>query len=368
MGTPISIDKAIKQLTLCRDDKANEMWKLWPLLPAGLSEPLVRAAMKRVLGSEHGIGVIGRSLPIEYHAPFFSLLEGRPKWPLAVAARSVEHVPDADRREVLGEVLRQVGQLGVFSASVSQLQARARAFSKDPHLVEAARQIVLTASFDEMRTYHRLMLVSVLMEDGSDASLDVLIAEAHRALAGAPEEVDQLRECMRWRKPPKPALSPLIAMLERTVSRAGGDEALPALAKHIGLGRAPRVLTASFSGHVQAKGGALSLRVELDTSARRWWWVELRRGRGKPVVTVELSPQGRTGNWAKAPALADFTEYPAWLAAVKALVGVQAFSATWLGRSSLRGKDRARLEAWLAGGTVPAPIVGRPPPKTRRRR
>lgn len=348
MGKPITVQRATRQLTLARDDKAHELWKLWPLLPKGLPTDLVLAAMKTVMRGDHAVGVVGRSLPDEYFPQFLEIVEALPKTPLAVAALSVKHL-QARRRAVLGEVLKCVGQLGVFSASASQLQARARAFAKNPALVEAARQIVLTVQFDEIRTFHKLMLVSVLMEDASEASMDILVAEAHRALNGEPEAVDQLRECLRWRKTPKPALKPLVALLEATTREAGGASALPSLTRSIGLARVPKRLTASFTATAVVKGGTLTLGIELDSKAKRWWSVEVRRGE-KARVSAQFSAAGHRPGWPGLPPLHDFGEYPRWFEALQAFVGLERFETTWMSASSLRGGDRKRLVGWLTGG------------------
>lgn len=342
MPTPVSPEKATRELSLAIKGHANQAWKVWPLLPPALPPDLVLRAMKKVLIDDHAVGVVGRSLPDEYFPLFLEAIAKLPLGPLVVAAQSVQHV-EARRREVLGEVLKQVGQLGVFSASASQLHARARAFATGEPLVEACRQILLVADREEYWPYHRLMLVSVLMEDASDASMDVLIAEAHRALAGAPDEVDELRECLRWCKPPKRALGALSALLDSKVTAAGGPAALPVLAKAIGLAKVPARLTASFA----TGEGPLSVHVELDTGNRAWWSVSVSRPGGKEHRT--FGPEGADGPWTKLPALTTASEYSAWLRSVLAFTSTRKLEGCWLIRSSLRGKDRERLLAWLSG-------------------
>jgi len=345
MGTPVSIAKATRELELAASGKPNQAWKVWPLLPGGLPVDLVRRAMKKVLKDDHSVGVVGRSLADEYFQSFLERVIAMPPTPLAIAARSLQHV-ESKRRERLGEVLKSVSQLGVFSASTSQLQARARTFAKNADLVEAARQILLLADREAYWPYHRLMLVSVLMEDATDASMDVLIAEAHAALSGPPDEVDLLRECVRWRKPPKPALRPLIELLDSTASAAGGSASLPQLAKAIGLSKVPRRLSATFTLGLDD----VDLRVELDDSQREWWLVELhRRVDRRPIERIVFGPERREGRWKGAPRLADLTAYAAWLSALKRFLKTKKSHRPWLSRCSLRGSDRERLVRWLSG-------------------
>ncbi|MBM4777450.1 MAG: hypothetical protein GQE15_07075 [Archangiaceae bacterium] len=207
MPKPISLQKATRELEAAVAGEPQQLWKVWPALPEGLPLSLVSRAMKRIVERNHDVGVIGRALPSAYIDTFLEVLAQKPAWPLVVAARSVVNVEASRRSVVLGRVLKCVEQLGVFSASRSQLEARVRVFVKDEHVVEAARQIVLHATFDELREFHRLMFVSLLMEDASEASMDALIAEAHEATKSA-ERIDRLRECLRWRKTPSPRLEP----------------------------------------------------------------------------------------------------------------------------------------------------------------
>lgn len=355
MGTPVSTAKATAELELASKGKPNQAWKLWPLLPPALPVELVRRAMKKVLIDDHSVGVVGRSLADEYFPLFLEAVTALPPTPLAIAARSVQHA-ETKRRDRLGEVLKGISQLGVFSASNSQLQARARTFAKNADLVEAARQILLLADREEYWPYHRLMLVSVLMEDASEASMDVLIAEAHRALSGPPDEVDLLRECLRWRKPPKPALRPMIELLDSTASAAGGTAALPRLAKAIGLAKVPTGLRASFTVGLDD----VDLRVELDDTQREWWLVELHRrvekarrrvsrGDGRPISRMTFGPERREGRWKGLPRLTDLTAYASWLASLKRFLRTKRLHRPWLSRCSLRGSDRDRLVRWLSG-------------------
>lgn len=332
MAKPISLQKATRELEAAVAGEPQQLWKSWPALPDGLPLSLVGRAMTRIVARNHDVGVIGRALPSAYIDTFLEVLAQKPAWPLVVAARSVVNVEASRRSAVLGRVLKCVDQLGVFSASRSQLEARVRVFVKDEHVVEAARQIVLHATFDELRDFHRLMLVSLLMEDASEASMDALIAEAHEATKSA-ELIDRLRECLRWRKNPSPRLEPLRALLE---SRTEEDleETIAALAKRAGLARTPKRLKASFHGSAPTKRGELSVDVHFDSEATVWWRAEA--GTGLPRQTL-------------APALTSPLGYREWLVTVFRAAGVKRFERTTLLRSSVRGEDRVRLLSWLSG-------------------
>lgn len=346
MPKPISMQKATRELEAAVAGKPQQLWKSWPALPDGLPLTLVGPAMKRIVASNHDVGVIGRALPPAYIDTFLEVLAQKPAWPLVVAARSVVNVEGSRRSVVLGRVLKTIKQLGVFSASRSQLEARVRVFVKDEPVVEAARQIVLHATFDELRDFHRLMLVSLLMEDASEASMDALIAEAHAATK-SPERIDALRECLRWRKQPSARLEPLRALLDARTAESVGT-AIASLVKQVGLARAPSRLRASFHGQAGTKRGELSVDVHFDSEASVWW--DLRAGVGMPPKHfVSAAPGVCEHEWPGVPALASPLDYREWLAAVFRAAGVKRFERSQLMRSSVRGEDRMRLLAWLSG-------------------
>ncbi len=346
MAKPISLQKATRELEAAVAGDTQQLWKHWPALPDGLPLKLVGRAMKRIVKRDHDVFVIGRALPSAYVDTFLEVLGHKPSWPLVVAARSVVHVEASRRSLVLGRVLKCLRQLGVFSASRSQLEARVRLFVKDEHLVEAARQIVLHGSFDDHRDFHRLMLVSLLMEDASEASMDALIAEAHSATK-SPERIDQLRECLRWRKKPSARLEPLRALLDARTAESVGT-AIASLVKQVGLARAPSRLRASFHGQAQTKRGELSVDVHFDSDASVWW--HLRAGVGMPQKHfVTAAPGVSEHEWPGVPEITSPLEYREWLTAVFHAAGVKRLERIQLMRSSVRGEDRMRLLAWLSG-------------------
>ncbi len=215
MPKPISTAAALRALNAAVVGKPQTLWRDWPLLPAGLPLDLVEQAMRAELTSQHSIGVVGRALPEAYVAPFFAALKALPKWPLVVAAQSVENHVDGPRAKPLTLVLRAINRLGVFSASRSQLEASVRRMVSSEPIVEACRHVVLRAQFDEDRQFHRHVILSVLLEDGSDASLDALVPDFERARHDE-AHARALRECLRWRRTRSAQLERMKALLAPT--------------------------------------------------------------------------------------------------------------------------------------------------------
>lgn len=115
------------------------------------------------------------------------------------------------------------------------------------------------------------------------------------------------------------------------------------------MARVPRRLTASFSATAVVKGGTLTLDVELDSEARRWRSVGVRRGE-KARGSAQSSAAGHRTGWPGLPPLDHIGEYPRWFQALRAVVGLERFDSTWMRGPSVRGGDRDRLVGWLTGG------------------
>ena len=317
-------------------------------LPDGLPPELLRGVFERFLTKGHAVSVAGRRLNPHYVDLFLEVLEGKPLWPESVAARSLAANSPEVRAAQLSEVLRKVGQLGIFSMSRSQSEARVREFAKDPALVEAARALV-RSPFAEGRAFHRFAFLSVLAEDASEESIDALLPFVHEALKKRDESLDVLRGVVRWRKKPKPALTPLIHLLEETAqSRAGVAQREP-FARTLGLKTVPKKL--SFRWWAQAaakvKGVAWGAGLKVDCDAEPWFTVQLNHLDVRPRCSTRFQSNGAEElNELALPRLASLEAFPAWFADVSRTLQIRWTRSGLLG-ASLRGSGRSALEVWL---------------------
>lgn len=338
---PFSVRKATRVLTdFVRPDRQDDVtaWALFGALPSGLDHALVRAAFARAMTTSHGVRSAGRKLNPEYVELFVEEAARHPSWPDCIAAIALPSGPRAQRARQLGELLKKIDQLGVFSMSRSQAEARVRAFAKDELFVEVARQIVAAGEFDDVRAFHRYAFVAVLVEDASPESLDALLPLVHAALDRG-EELDVLRDIVARRKTPSPALAPLRALLERSAAAREGLKRLPAFATALGLAESPKNIHFTW----WADGDGVHATVRADFDADPWFEVIVERRR---IAYSRFSSKGVEIDELDLEPIDDLCGFPEWFIATTFHMNAR-WSRQGLTACSLRGKKQQALLRFL---------------------
>jgi hypothetical protein len=318
-------------------------WSLFAALPSGLDGDLVRAAFAKAMASRHGVASTGRRLNPEYLELFVDNASQQPTWPECIVALALPSGTPAWRAKQAGESLRKLGQLGVFSQSRSQTEARVRSFAQDSLFVEVVRQVVTAGEFEEHRDFHRYALIAVLVEDASAESIDTLLPLVDAALKHG-ESLDVLRRIVAARKAPKPALAPLRELLETRAAVRAGSARLGPFAAALGVEPTPKAL--SFTWWADGDDD-LGVVVRADFDAEPWFTVQLARG----GANSEFSSAGASTNVLQVPVLDDLVAFSAWFADVS-----QRLQARWrqqsVSRCTLRGKNKQALLRFF-GGALP---------------
>ncbi|HEY1552214.1 MAG TPA: hypothetical protein VGG28_30515 [Kofleriaceae bacterium] len=193
-----------------------------------------------------------------------------------------------------------------------------------------------------------LDMLAVLVADGSDASIDALIPHLGGALATGDDRINWLRD-LRIHAADTPRLNAMFAELDATyVERNARSPALE-LGPAIGLGEVD-ALWFGFSLYSTAvdsfRAPIVQAAIRVDNCKPQWFDVTMSKAgvTGFSYYGVGATTD-RLGLGPCAPA-----ELPAWLARAATTLDIeweplQPYSLS----SNLRGKRRARLEAWLAG-------------------
>jgi hypothetical protein len=251
---------------------------------------------------------------------------------------------DARPDEILRAWRRALGALAAldehaFGSAPSRW--RIGALARDPVILAAVQGAVANRA----RVGQRML--AVLVADGGAASLDALVPHVDAALVCRDGRLDKLAQLRRYAAD-KPVVQQVLAGVDRALAgRAAGSPALelvPLL--DIAEVRALWFDARLVSRETRVSGPRAHGQVVVDSRKPEWF-----------AVTIEAVTGERTRFTAKAVhedrlklGRCRATELPAWLARAATRLRI-----TWREaqlRSSLRGTNRARLAAWLAGDAV----------------
>jgi hypothetical protein len=330
-----------------------EQWTVLRALPPGLDRELVFRAFETSLTRPHDASSLGTGLTPEYLELYRELVERRPTWPQAIAARHLTAATPQARAEELKVTITRLDQLGVFGLAPAQAEARVRAFAADPHFVEVVREVVAGADFAKGREFHRFTLMSVLLEEGSQESVDVLLPSIQRALEEGGAQLDGWRALLRSKRQLSAEVRPLRELLEaRAASRRGGLHK-DRVARALGLKTNPLHLGWKWSATaIGERGWSASLHVDFDADP----WFCARLSDGERSTTADSN--GLKGDPLKLGPLADLLDFPGWFAAA-----TRALEIAWgppgdstldeLSWSTLRGRSRHAVSRWHWSGMPP---------------
>jgi hypothetical protein len=223
------------------------------------------------------------------------------------------------------------------------LRARVRELARDPGILAAIQGVVgLTES-------PPATMLAVLVADGGDASIDALIPHLGGALETRDSRLDWLRR-LRTHAADTPRLDALFAELDTTYDERNATSPALALGPIIGIGEVDELWFDAGTCSVEVgSGGASRVQGGVAVDSRRPAWfgahLSVRQGGDYTFASYGLDASGDDDRYDLGPCVP--AELPAWLARAATKLGI-----AWMPfapRTSLRGKKRARLEAWLAG-------------------
>jgi len=199
-------------------------------------------------------------------------------------------------------------------------------------------------------------LLAVLVADGSEASADALLPHFHRAATSDRGHGLDLLERLRTHAADTPPIRALLDEVERLLGvREAASPAL-AVARAIGLGDLDSFWFWAFLGATQTNRNrvpSVQSNLSIDSTSPTWFSVSISVVDPGDVDRRSLSFSN------DAVHRDDFGLGPCEAAALPSLLAraAQLLSITWnfadIGlRTSLRGKRRERLLAWLASGTA----------------
>jgi len=195
-----------------------------------------------------------------------------------------------------------------------------------------------------------LDMLAVLCAEGSDASFDALMPHFVRA-EQAGDGLTWLRRLRTHANPESKAIQSLLDSAAARLEAISGASPAVDLAQRVGFGRPELFWFDAWLGSTQLNENNVPRyqgSVRVDSRSPRWFRVFLTRVEGIELTRTTFDHQGIERDDLGVGRCAA-QELPAWLRLTGGRLGV-----TWsLGlRSSVRGKKRQALEAWLLGGAT----------------
>ncbi|HEX4454312.1 MAG TPA: hypothetical protein VH143_25790 [Kofleriaceae bacterium] len=220
-----------------------------------------------------------------------------------------------------------------------QRRARFRSLAADPTILAAIQG---AAAMGER--VPRDML-AVLVADGSDASIDALIPHLGSALDSRDARLEWLR-ALSTHAADTPRVRALLAELEAAyVDRNSKSPAL-ALGSIIGIGVVDELWFSYRFGSTERDEHAARVQASLgvDSRSARWFHVYISPERDAPSSHYGVTWSAEDDRLGLG--VCDPAELPAWLARAATRLQIH-WEPGWLS-TSLRGKKRERLMAWLS--------------------
>ncbi|MCP3061197.1 hypothetical protein LXT21_20660 [Myxococcus sp. K38C18041901] len=232
-----------------------------------------------------------------------------------------------------------------------QRKAKLRGLAANPVLLQALQTVVVASEKVS------LDMLAVLTIDASEASLDALIPHVERAVQSQGWELDRLED-LRTHASSTPALEALFERMEGLLQARRARSPALELARALGFGE-PDVFWFRFYATGGEEGDARSMtyrdHCHLNVDSRKPVWFDFSmatRGEqdalGMSETVFRVTSEGLRKDTL---GLGDCepTRFPEWMAR-----GAERLRTRWSLEqmsvmTSLRGKQRTRLEAWLRG-------------------
>lgn len=196
-----------------------------------------------------------------------------------------------------------------------------------------------------------LIMLAVLVADGSDASYDALVRHIDTAFTARDRRLDLLKR-LKTHAVKTPALDALFVDLDGALQQRNDDSPALHLGPMIGVGKVAVLwFDVRLSSTRKTTSNVPWIQGSVEVDSRSESWFRVWAATVNPVVSSDdrhtsFSSSGVQDDTLElGPCMP--AEYPAWLAktAAKLKIEWEPFSP----RSNLRGKKRDRIAAWLAG-------------------
>lgn len=307
-------------------------------LPRGLDPTFVRRVFDKLLSEDEAIQTFGRTLPDAYVPIARAVLAKK----TSVDAVFLTHCALAAQPDGFRKAVGALLKLGTLTTKTKA--SHLKAIAAEPAYVSAAQTTVAVKGVDAW------LMISLLAYDGSAESADILLPLVRQALAGGGENLDFFVQMLDDRAHATPTMQPLFAALDAAHDARSAIAKVGDLAERFGGKRADFTLKISFHTHQQFRGqGKLSVSCYLFARGKPEASVFGGRWHGENSLRFDWEDGKTKTNGAKFPTLKSLDEFPDWKKAV-----AKKFRCTWSPAplyfgTSLRGKARAGLLAWLVG-------------------
>jgi hypothetical protein len=251
-------------------------------------------------------------------------------------------VPGASAGPRFRELVKALTGLG-YEASTKRT-ALMKSLLGQPDVVAAAQAAVAAKGFDAW------LFLDLLVADGSAESVDVLMPLWQRALKRKGEELTLLTSALE--QGTTPAVRAMLGSATAAIDERASVSKVGDLAERFGGRRADFVFQMGLQTVEQAHGDG-KLTMSFWFGARASPQADLFGTRATRTLNAQRFSwhDGKTReNEAKFPRLGSLDELPGWLASVAKGARCRWNPEPRWVKSSLRGKARAGLIAWLLGG------------------